>query len=128
MTIEEKVQAVLAANSGVTALVPTARISVDSEIQGRVRPYIVHFPASTETMETHDGGLATLKFWRYQVSCFGDTYASAKAVAVAVQSALGSYRSGNIVSHFLQMFPGPYEPNVRVNHMICEFRIADMLT
>ena len=128
MTVEEKVQAVLAAAAGVTALVPAARISVPGDLQEVARPYLVHqIVTTTESIETHNDGLVNLKFWAYQVACFADSYSSARAVALAVRNALGSYREGGIVSHWTRDHLLPYEPNIRVTQIVCEFEIADML-
>lgn len=127
MNIEEKVQAVLAADAGVTALVPAARIRVPSEWQLTDRPYIVHHPISVEPLHTEES-VEKLKRWDfYQVSCFADSYSAARRIAVAVRALLGYYASGGIVSRWSGEGPPTYEDDVRVYHMPVTFRIADSL-
>ncbi len=128
MTIEEAVEAVLIGNSGVTALVPAGSVKVPGDWQELARPYLIHWPVTATSGETHDRGLNILKFWIYQVDCIADSYSAARAIAVAVRNALGSYRAGGIASHWLRDVHLPYEPNIRVVQISCEFEIADMLT
>jgi len=129
MTIEEKVYSVLAAASGVTALATTGRIKPrDASLEGLARPYVVHFPVLAESNQLHGSpGLANLKIWRYQVSCFADTYSGARSLAVAVRAALGDYVGGGIVSHWLSDYNIPADADIRVIQIVCEFEIADML-
>ena len=58
MTIEEQVQATLAADAGVTALVPASRIRVPGNWQALTRPCIVHQPVSSDPYYMHEGRAA----------------------------------------------------------------------
>lgn len=128
MNVLDKVYAVLSAASGVTNLVPVSRIMPPGVQQGKSLPYIVHFPVVPETIETHDTGLVNLKYWLYQVSCFGASYSAAKALAAQVVTALGSYRGpGNISSHYSSERTMPYEEDVRVQQIVLEFEIWESL-
>lgn len=128
MNVEEKVFAVLSAAAGVTALVPGSRIKPPGVQQGLTLPYIVHFPVGAQTSQTHDTGLVNLKYWLYQVSCFGASYSAAKALAAQVVVALGNYRGpGNISSHYSSERTMPYEEDVRVQQVVLEFEIWESL-
>ena len=127
MNIEEKVYAVLSVAAGVIAFTTAARIKPIGDWQALDRPYIIHFPVTEENVHTHDKGLANLKLWRYQVSCIADSYSSAKALAVAVRDAFGSYRTGGIVSQYHGQSLSPYAPDERVVQINLDFEIADML-
>lgn len=128
MTIEEKVFSVLSADAGVLAVTTAAQIKPPGNWQALARPYIVHFPVALETTNTHDKGIVNLKIWRsYQVSCFGDTYSSARALAAAVKAALGSYRQDNIISTWTGSRTMPYSSDPPMNHIAVEFEIADSL-
>ena len=128
MTIEEKINSVLSTASGVTALAAAGRIKPPGDWQNLARPYIVHFPTVAESIQMHGSpGLANLKSWRYQVSCFADSYSGARSLAVAVRLALGDYVGGGIVSHWLSDYEIPYAPDIRVIQIVSEFEIADML-
>ena len=128
MKVEEKVYAVLAAAPGVTTLAAAGRIKPPGDWQNLARPYIVHFPVAAESIQMHGSpGLATLKMWRYQVSCFADSYSGARSLAAAVRTAIGGYAEGGIVSHWMSDYDVPYAPDVRVIQIVSEFEIADML-
>ncbi len=127
MNVEENVYAVLSADAGVLALVPSNRILPPGNWTDVPRPYIIHFPVAVSSTYTHDKGLANLKMWRnYQVSCFANAYSTAKALAVAVRNALGNQRGG-ITCMWTGERPLPYELDVRVSHIAVEFEIADTL-
>ncbi len=84
MTIEEKVLAVWAANSGAIALVPAARFKVPGNWQELARPYIIQQPVAESPNYVHNGGgsIMALRTWEfYQISIVADSYSSAKAVA-----------------------------------------------
>ena len=125
--IEEAVQAVLVADAGVTALVTADKIRTPGNWQDLTGQYIIHKPVTVETTRMHSG-MANLKIWHhYQVDCFGPDYASAKAVAVAVRAALGSYRASNINSAWIGEGPHLYQQNINVHQIPVEFEIADCL-
>ena len=128
MNVQEKVTEVLRAASGITALMPASRIKPPGNQQGMSLPYIVHFPVTVETLQTHDTGLINLKKWLYQISCFGASYSAAKAVAAAVVMALGNYRGpGNINNHYSAERTMPFEADVRVQQVVLEFEIWESL-
>lgn len=130
-TVEERVQTLLTVNSGVTDLVPADRISVPGDIQGRVAPYIVHFPAAPgDPTQTHEGR-KDLTFWHeYQVSVFAETYGQAKQIAVAVVAALDGHRDEGTDRIALVRAPFPladYDGDRRLEHIACAFMIAGAL-
>jgi len=92
MNVEEKAQAVMAAASSITSLVPSSKIRVPGSWQDLTPPYIIHLPitmrpdAQTYARRTADG-LRT--FDAYQVSVFASTYSSGRAIVNAVLAALG---------------------------------------
>ena len=126
MTVEETVYSALSGAAGITALVAANKIKPEGDWQALARPYIIHFPVTLETTHTHTG-MANFKKWLYQISCFGDSYASAKAVAEAVKTAFQSYRSGGIVTQLTNERRMPFEFETRVSQIVLEFDIFDML-
>lgn len=127
MNIEEKVQAVLAADAGVTAIITDPKnIRVPGNWSDIQPPYIIHRPVTVQPNRTHDG-LVNLKTWRYQVDAFGAEYSLAKLLAVAIRNALGSYRAGNINSMWIGEGPYFYLQNLDVHQIAVEFEIADNL-
>ena len=127
MTVAQKVQAVLIADSGVTALVDAARIKLPGDWQQLPRPYIVHFPVAGTGIQTYSEGLANLKRWSYQVTCVGNTYSSAEAVAIAVRNILGDYRVGGIQSFWSGNGPALYDADLKVHEISIDFEIHDAL-
>ena len=117
----------LGAAAGLTALVPVSRIKPPGNQEGLSLPYVVHFPVTVETARLHDTGIANLKKWLYQVSCFGQSYSAAKAVSAQVVAALGNYRKGGINSYHFAERTMPYEADVRVQQIVLEFEIWDSL-
>jgi hypothetical protein len=92
--MEEAFQALLAASSGVTALVPAARINWGAHPQGSGGPYIVLTVISGNeglTLTGPDG----LSQGRVQADVYAATYGTAKAAARAVIARLHGYRGGN---------------------------------
>jgi len=105
LTVEEKVQAVLIADGGVTALVSASSIKVGLVGQALAPPYISHFPVVNDENRTHEGRVKLQEWKSYQVDCVAMSYSGARAIVVAVIAALGSYRSGIITTSVRQ---GPY--------------------
>ena len=129
MVVEEKVQAVLVAATGVTALVPAARIKLPGDWQTLPRPYIVHFPVSVDSTYTHNEGLMALRDWGfYQVSCFGGSYSETKAAAVAVRAALGNYKGsdGTVIFWRGERFV-EFDADVKVHQIALDFEIWEAL-
>lgn len=124
MTLEEKVQQVLVAATGVTDLVPASAIKVGFVGQSLVPPYISHEPSQSEETRTHDGR-AKLEIWRaYQVGCFATSYSGALAIARAVLAALQSYRSGIVTISAVQsvpMYDATFTPAIHKIPVLFEF-------
>lgn len=84
MSAATSLQALLLATSGVTSLCGT-RIASDRMEQGSARPFIV-YTGSDEPQRALDGSVhGTLT--TFEIQCWGDSRASAEAVADAVQAA-----------------------------------------
>lgn len=124
MTIEEKTFAVLSAASGVTALCPAARIKPPGDNQNLVRPYIVHQPIAAEPYRI-SGGRAALQRWVYQVSVFADSYSAARALSVAVVSALDGTQGE--ATYFWRDQDAQFEEDVRVHHIALGFEVFEAL-
>ncbi len=120
MTLQQKVFAILSAASGVTAIVPTDRIKPPGDWQVLSRPYVVHFPLSPNP-DYASGGQVPLTEWDYQISCFADDYPRAEALAIAVRSALRSFADDQVSFFWRDQRPGPYEPDVKVSHIVLDF-------
>ena len=128
-TVTQVVQAALIANAALIAVVPALNIMVEGDLQEVQPPYLVHrIVNAEETGETHDRGLDTLKFWRYQVACYATKWSDVDQIAALVRAALGSYRNNGIASHWIGDQAIPYLPDERISQLVCEFKIADMLT
>lgn len=125
MTIEEKVQAILGAAAAVTAIVPAARIKVPGSWQNLATPYVIHFPVSARPGRTHNG-LNALRQWDfYQVSCFGSTYSSARALAAVVVAALDGVHDD--VHLFWKNQRTVSQPELEIEQVILDFEIAEAL-
>lgn len=74
-----------AANSGATTIRP------NMADQNDVRPYIV-FSRPSGIPVYSMGGMSGLNHARYQIDCYGTTYANAKAMYVAVKNELDGYK------------------------------------
>lgn len=88
MSAETDLRAVLIAASGVTALVPAVRIAMHAVTQDSDLPLIVYTAQRTREHgldnSLHAEGLT------YDAQCWGETPASAEAVADAVEAALSA--------------------------------------
>lgn len=135
MTVEEKVYAVLSANAGVTALVPSYKIKpATSNIQNLAPPYITHQAVSMSTRYMHSG-LADLRdFNFYQVNCIaggddaGTALSKAKAVVVAVIAALANYVDADATFFLQDQQTLPTEEDVRVQGVALMFQITGALS
>ena len=98
--MEEQLRALLLASSGVTSLVPAARINWGEHPQGAGSPYI-HMMTVSGAEGVHLKGRDGLSEFRVQVDCYSPTYPQAKQVSRAVIAALHGHRSGGLrlVSH-----------------------------
>lgn len=87
MSAEAEVRAALVAYAGLTALVPAARISIDSVQQGLPRPYIAFSKQNGQRFYGLDNTpLATID--TIDVQCVGSDRANAIAVREQVEAAL----------------------------------------
>lgn len=131
MTVEEKMQALLEAASGVTTLVLAENIRVPGDWQDIPLPYIIHFPVSPEPTHTHDGPKA-LRIWQeYQVSVFAATYGEARQITDAVVAALDGLSDADTDRVALVRPPIPledYDGDRRLQHIACGFQVAGALT
>lgn len=128
MSIENRVQAILIADGNVTALCPASRIRVPGDWQNLTRPYVVHFPVSTEPQRNHSG-LEDLCIWDpYQISVFGDSYSTARALADVIRTALDGTHATGVTAHWQRMFRSPDDPNLAIEHIVSEYRISESLT
>lgn len=128
MTVTEKVYAILSADAGVTALCPASNIKPSgADIQAMGVPCVVHFPVSLETTQTHSQGLARLKKWVYEVSCFVASPSQGEALSGAVIAALGSCQASNFNSTLSGRSYRDYDANVRVEQISLEFEIWESL-
>ena len=125
-SVEEKVQAVLAANEALTAAVPAASIRSPGSYQNVARPWIAHFPAgSVIPTYTHDG-LRKLRIWdRYQVTLYADTYSSGRPITELILAAM----TGVHTTFQAFWLPGGFrplkDPDRDVYHFVLEFRIVE---
>ncbi len=129
MAVEKKILTILSAAAAVTALCPAVRIKVPGDWQNLARPYIVHFPVSVQPQHDHTG-LEALAIWDpYQVSVFADTYSGAVDLAEQVRIALdGTDAATEVTAFWSNQFVGPNDPDLTIQHIVMEFRIAESLT
>jgi len=88
--MEEALVAFLLANTGVAALVGP-RIHWVRLPQGLATPH-VRLTLISGGLNYHYSGPDSVQGVRVQVDCFGDTYAAAKGVARAIETALSGFR------------------------------------
>ncbi len=123
MTIEEALYSYLKGYAGLAALVST-RIYPLILPQDSTFPAVTYQRISGPRIHTmgNDPGLA---YPRFQVSCWGKTYASAKAVAAQVIAALQNQRNttwggtGGVMvqASILESDRDLYEPDTQVYHV-----------
>lgn len=128
MTIEENTYALLSAGASVIALVPASRIKPPGNWQNLPLPYIVHFPVAADPLYTHSGRAPLTEWPFYQVSCFGASYSSARAVATAAIATLNGNQAGvNYKWISLRNIPEPISPDAPVIHIALEFAVWEAL-
>lgn len=91
--MEEQFRAILAANAGVAAIVPLARINFYTHPQGASLPAMVLnviSGAEGVTLTGRDG----LERGRVQVDCYATTYSGAKTLGRAAHDAMHAYSGG----------------------------------
>lgn len=130
MNIEEEVQALLVAalpayGSPAVELVPAARIKVPGDWQSLARPYVIHGPVAVSPIELHSGRAALTQWPSYQVSCFGDSWSSARVVANAVVATLAGNHDG--AQFFWRGMTPLFESDPPVHHIALEFEVWEAL-
>ena len=93
--MEQALSAILKSASGVTDLVPAARINWGEHPQGTGSPYITMMVVGDNeglTMQGPDG----LSQGRVQIDCYAPTSLLAKQVSRAVRAVLHGYRGGGM--------------------------------
>ena len=90
--------------------------------QGVTKPYLVYSKVSPGRDYTHDGH-SGLSRPRMQVSCYGTTYGSAKAVAVEVIAAMDAWFSGGVTFAPIAGEQDLYEPDTGLYHVPVDFFI-----
>jgi len=92
ITIEEGLQAFLAANAGLVALI-SGRVYHRALPQGVVLPALTWQRISTPRLAAHDtSGSTGTAHPRFQFDAWATTYASAKAITDALRAALNGYK------------------------------------
>ena len=125
-TVETEVYDILRAASGVTSRCPATRIKTPGPNQNLTLPYIVHFPVAERPTRTH-GALAALRIWdSYQVSVFSADYATGRALADAVRTAMDGVTSTGVHIQFRGTLH-LYEDETQVSHFVLDFFIAEAL-
>jgi hypothetical protein len=131
MTVEEKVQAVLVANSDLIARVATNRIKVPGDWQEMVLPYIIHQPVSGQVTQTHSGAVSALRQWDfYEVSVYAYKHSEARELADLVVAALDGYRDDDVDLIGLSSPPniGEFDTDRKVARVTLDFEISGALT
>lgn len=112
MTIETDLYSTLSNDAGVTGLCST-RIYPNLAPDGVTRPYVTYQMVTGERLSTITGvGDATRK--RIQISCHADTYAAAKALAAAVETALEG-------GGYLELEFDLYDPDTQIHTVIVDW-------
>ena len=107
-TFEDALYAILAAASGVSALVGT-RIYPDRAPDTFVAPYIVYQLISGERDQTQESAVS-MSIQRYQIDCIAATSAAAaKILAAQVKNALHGYTgtAASVKVAYINAFDGP---------------------
>ena len=126
MLIEQALRTYMIGQSGITDLVST-RIHFVKAPQDIDKPYIVIYKISGPRLHSHDGGDG-LAHPRFQVSIFAETYAAAKEIAAAIQSALQGYSGtmggdgGVVVGNVLYEDENDFwEEQTQLYHVACDY-------
>lgn len=131
MTVEEKVQVILLADSTLTAVVSGARIKTPGDWQGLERPYIIHQPHAGRVTHTYGEGLQPLRQWDfYGVEIYAATHGQARAIGELVIAAMDGYQDADVQRIALANppVPGLYDTDRKVARLSLDFEIAGELT
>ena len=114
----------LSTHVGLSALVGTRIYPVDALEQG-AKPYCVYAVISEIRHYSH-GGYSNLSEYRIQISCYGDTNASARAVVAQVIAALEAWPSvnPNVQKSFFENDFFIYEPETELHHIPVDFMVG----
>lgn len=127
MQIEEAVFEILAADAGVIALCPAARIYPDGEIQNVELPSIKHRVINDQSIYAHDGRVALRRAEFYQVSIYAQTMREVRAIAEAVIAALSGPHeidSDGLTGFHMNTNPQPYDEDVRCCGLALDFDLS----
>jgi len=119
MSIEETLFTRLSTHAGLIALVG-ARIYPLVAPEGVAKPFVIYQRISTGGPHTM-GTDPPLESPRFQVSAYGDTYSSAKTVAVQILAALQDYTNATIQRSFYENATDIYEPGTFLYHIPADF-------
>ena len=127
-TIAQSFYAYLSANSSITTLVSTRIFPGTIPEAITARPTITYYQESGEYFE-HLAGRSDTKLAEFEVSCWDDTYLTARNVADTVDAQLTGLR-GTFGSHTAESirkvgdFDGGYETDTGLYRAILRFEIA----
>lgn len=121
MAFEGNLRAYLLGYAGLAALVGT-RIHGGGAPQGETVPYCVYVKISN-VRQYAMGGYAGIQRHRMQISCYGATYDSAKAVAAQVIAALEPWSSTEVQAAFQEDEEDIHEPETKLHHIPVDFLI-----
>lgn len=129
MIVEQAIFEALAADTGVTALVPAVRIKPPGDWQKLEMPYIVHFRVSGEGTHLYNG-LAALKGWLYyQVSVFAPAFTDAMAIADAVRAAIGhATQTNGMQSFWVNDSVVDFDTDLKVQQVVMNFQVFEALS
>jgi len=112
MSIETALYTTLSTDSGVTSLCST-RVYPNLAPGAVTRPYITYQVVSGDKLSTI-AGVGDARRKRVQISCHGDIYSSAKAVAAAVEAALEG-------TGYLSLMYDYYDPETQIHTSIIDW-------
>lgn len=119
--IEETLYSYLSGHAGLSALVGN-RIYPVVAPQGVTKPYCVCKKVSNARQYAM-GGIVAAQRHRFQVSCFGTTYSSAKNVAAQVTAALEAWKAAEVLAAFAINEIDMYEQDTGLYHIPVDFYI-----
>lgn len=89
MSAESELRAVLIADAALTALVPAARISIDTVMQGAARPYIAFSKQATQVLGGLNGSVHARRV-SLDIQVVGSSRSNAIAVREQVEATLAA--------------------------------------
>jgi hypothetical protein len=119
VSIEETIFTRLSTHAGLVALVGV-RIYPLVAPEGVTKPFVIYQKISTGTVHAMSAD-PSLESPRFQVSAYGDTYASAKTVVAQILDALRDYTNATIQRSFYENSSDFYEPETSLYHVPVDF-------